>query len=226
MLLDAAGRDQYRAGVPCHDGYSSTGPFEAVQRGGGCQVAPQGVVVAVVGHDQGRLDHAGAGQVGEQVVDEGAPAHLDQRDTNIILECYRVGSWRALAGGYSVETVEQCVEETQAGSQRREPERRIDEVELRDSFAAVHSVGDPNPGHRVGCRRRVAVGSRAEAGRRLDTVRARQGQPSLWRSARVSRRETDNTGSGAADGGAAGAGELGVRAVAARDVDHPHLDGG
>ena len=62
-------------------------------------------------------------------------------DTNIILECYRVGSWRALAGGYSVETVEECVEETQAGSQRREPERRIDEVELRDSFAAVHSVG-------------------------------------------------------------------------------------
>ena len=48
---------------------------------GGCaggQVAPQGVVVAVVGHNQGRLDHAGAGQVGEQVVDEGAPTHLDQ----------------------------------------------------------------------------------------------------------------------------------------------------
>ena len=42
------------------------------QRGGGCQVAPQGVVVAVVGHDQGRLDHARAGQVGEQVVDEEA----------------------------------------------------------------------------------------------------------------------------------------------------------
>ena len=42
-------------------------------------MAPQGVVVAVVGHDQRRLDHAGAGQVGEQVVDEGATAHLDQR---------------------------------------------------------------------------------------------------------------------------------------------------
>ena len=45
----------------------------------GGQVAPQGVVVAVVGHDQGRLDHAGAAQVGEQVVDEEAPAHVDQR---------------------------------------------------------------------------------------------------------------------------------------------------
>ena len=43
------------------------------QRGGGCQVAPQGVVVAVVGHDQGRLDHARAGQSWRaEVVDEGA----------------------------------------------------------------------------------------------------------------------------------------------------------
>ena len=67
-------------------------------------------------------------------------------DTNIILESYRVGSWRALAGGYNVETVE--------GVRRRNA---------------------------------VAVGSRPEAGRRLDTLRARQGQPSLWRSARVSR---------------------------------------
>ena len=49
------------------------------RRSAGCQVAPQGVVVAVVGHDQGRLDHAGAGRVGEQVVDEEAPAHVDQR---------------------------------------------------------------------------------------------------------------------------------------------------
>ena len=35
-------------------------------------------------------------------------------DTNIILESYRVGSWRALAGGYNVETVEECVDETQS----------------------------------------------------------------------------------------------------------------
>ncbi len=27
-------------------------------------------------------------------------------DTNVILESYRVGSWRALTGGYGVETVE------------------------------------------------------------------------------------------------------------------------
>ena len=48
-------------------------------------------------------------------------------DTNVILEAHRAGVWRALAGGYPVETVEECVTETQTGYQRRSPERRIDE---------------------------------------------------------------------------------------------------
>jgi hypothetical protein len=61
-------------------------------------------------------------------------------DTNVILECWRVGSWRALAGGYAVETVEDCVTETQTGVQRRRPERRIDGAELRRSLAQVHEV--------------------------------------------------------------------------------------
>lgn len=52
-------------------------------------------------------------------------------DTNIIIESHRVRSWRALAGGYRLETVEECVAETQAGSQRRRPDQRIDEEELR-----------------------------------------------------------------------------------------------
>ena len=30
-------------------------------------------------------------------------------DTNVILESHRVESWRALAGGYRLETVEDCV---------------------------------------------------------------------------------------------------------------------
>jgi hypothetical protein len=61
-------------------------------------------------------------------------------DTNVILECWRVGSWRALAGGYAVETVEDCVTETQTGFQRRRPEQRIDAAELRPSLARVHEV--------------------------------------------------------------------------------------
>ena len=90
-------------------------------------------------------------------------------DTNIILESYRVGSWRALAGGYGVHTVEECVDETQAGSQRREPERRIDEVELRGSLAVVHSVGPKE---------------RAELAIRTQDIALDPGEASLWAHAR------------------------------------------
>ena len=55
-------------------------------------------------------------------------------DTNVILETHRVGAWRALAGGYRVETVEDCVTETQTGFQKRRPEQQIDERELRASL--------------------------------------------------------------------------------------------
>ena len=61
-------------------------------------------------------------------------------DTNVILECYRTASWRALAGAYRVETVQDCVMETQTGFQRRRDEQRIDENELRTSLAAIHEV--------------------------------------------------------------------------------------
>jgi len=63
-------------------------------------------------------------------------------DTNVILECHRVGSWRALIGGYLVETVDECVDETQAGAQRLRKEQDIDQDRLMDQLAAVHSVED------------------------------------------------------------------------------------
>jgi hypothetical protein len=63
-------------------------------------------------------------------------------DTNVIIECWRVGVWRALTGGYRVETVEDCVTETQTGYQRRRPEQQIDAVALRESLAEVHVVMD------------------------------------------------------------------------------------
>jgi hypothetical protein len=63
-------------------------------------------------------------------------------DTNVILEAFRVGSWRALSGGYCLETVEDCVTETQTGYQRRRAETQIDAVSLRKSLAAIHSVSD------------------------------------------------------------------------------------
>jgi hypothetical protein len=63
-------------------------------------------------------------------------------DTNVILECWRVGAWKALTGGYAVETVEECVIETQTGFQRRRAEQRIDQAALVASLQAVHKVTD------------------------------------------------------------------------------------
>lgn len=63
-------------------------------------------------------------------------------DTNVILESYRVGSWRALTGGYGVETVEECTIETQTGYQRRRPEQQIEIRALKESLKAIHAVTD------------------------------------------------------------------------------------
>ncbi len=63
-------------------------------------------------------------------------------DTNVILECHRTGSWRALANGYCLETTEDCVAETQAGKQNRERRTEVDETRLRQALGAVHSVSD------------------------------------------------------------------------------------
>ena len=63
-------------------------------------------------------------------------------DTNAILECFRVGSWRALSHGYSVETVGDCGTETQTGFKRRRAELQIDAAQLVASLKAVHPVED------------------------------------------------------------------------------------
>ncbi len=86
-------------------------------------------------------------------------------DTTVILECPRTGSWRALTGGYSVETVEDCVTETQTGFQRRRPERRIDILELRASLKTVHAV---------------EARQRAELGVRVPDIALDRGEASLW----------------------------------------------
>lgn len=63
-------------------------------------------------------------------------------DTNVIIEAHRTGAWAALAGAYGVETVEECVVETQTGYQRRPREQWIDVGDLEVSLAAVHKVAD------------------------------------------------------------------------------------
>jgi hypothetical protein len=73
------------------------------------------------------------------VVRHSSPVLLD---TNVILEAHRTSSWKALSGGYGIETVETCVIETQTGFQRRRMELQIDETELRARVVAVHKVAD------------------------------------------------------------------------------------
>lgn len=63
-------------------------------------------------------------------------------DTNVIIEAWRVDAWRALCGGYALETVEECVIETQTGYQNRRPEQQIGREPLLAGLKAVHKVSD------------------------------------------------------------------------------------
>ena len=100
-------------------------------------------------------------------------------DTNVILECWRVSAWQALASGYRVETVEDCVIETQTGFQRRRARQQIDKGRLLSSLAAVHFVGDRelaaaaarSAGLVAGHRRAFALGACTDTRRRLGVVR-------------------------------------------------------
>src|SRR5262245_56579089 len=63
-------------------------------------------------------------------------------DTNVVIEAWRVDAWRALCGGYALETVEECVIETQTGYQNRRPEQQIERKALLAGLKAVHKVSD------------------------------------------------------------------------------------
>ena len=86
-------------------------------------------------------------------------------DTNVIIESHRTSAWRALAGGYRVETVEDCVTETQTGFQLRREEQSIVASELRASLSAEH---------------RVSNAERAELAVRIQGIALDRGEESLW----------------------------------------------
>ena len=90
-------------------------------------------------------------------------------DTNVIIEAHRTQTWRALVGGYGVETVDDCVMETQTGFQRRRSEEAIDRDQLVESLANVHAVSDLD-------RAKLAV--------RVDGIALDLGEWSLWAHAR------------------------------------------
>lgn len=86
-------------------------------------------------------------------------------DANVIIESHRTGVWRALAGGYRLETVEDCVAETQTGFQLRREEQLIAVGELRASLLGEHAV---------------SVRQRAELAVRIDGIALDRGEESLW----------------------------------------------
>ena len=86
-------------------------------------------------------------------------------DTNVIIESYRTRIWNALVGGRRVETVEDCVTETQTGFQLRRQEQLIDVGVLRESLATVHSVDNRQ---------------RAELAVRNQGIALDKGEESLW----------------------------------------------
>ena len=86
-------------------------------------------------------------------------------DANVIIESHRIGAWRALAGGYRIETVEDCVAETQTGFQLRREEQAIALRDLRASLAGERSVDELE---------------RAELLIRIDEISLDRGEESLW----------------------------------------------
>jgi hypothetical protein len=96
-------------------------------------------------------------------------------DTNVIIECWRVNAWKALAGGYAVETVAECFIETQTGAQHRRPEEHIDPKLLGNTLRKVHPVDD---------RERAALLVREPAVAFLD-----EGERMLWAHA-IGRNDT------------------------------------
>lgn len=86
-------------------------------------------------------------------------------DTNVIIEAHRTGTWAALVGAYVVETVEDCVAETQTGYQSRSREQWIDVGDLKASLSAVHEVTDRE---------------RAELAVRVGGIALDRGEESLW----------------------------------------------
>src|SRR5947209_20444640 len=58
------------------------------------------------------------------------PTEKEYVDTNIIIECHRIGCWNALLGGRSLVTVHKVLEECATGGGRREGYVKIDTERL------------------------------------------------------------------------------------------------
>jgi hypothetical protein len=93
------------------------------------------------------------------------PGQVVLVDTNIIIECVRVGCWGALKAHFSVETVEKCCEEARTGELHRPGYVLVEEKALRERLKA----------HKVAPTEIAALVARDPDSRRLDA-----GELHLW----------------------------------------------
>jgi hypothetical protein len=61
-------------------------------------------------------------------------------DTNVIIEAWRVGRWKALAARHALETVGTVVMETHTGFQKRRERQQIDQAELKRTLRKIHEA--------------------------------------------------------------------------------------
>ncbi len=71
-----------------------------------------------------------------------APGPVYLFDTNAIIEAVRTGIWAAVAGGLSVETVEECQEECRRGDMLSSGYVAVEQADL-DRLRTVHVPSDP-----------------------------------------------------------------------------------
>ena len=87
-------------------------------------------------------------------------------DTNVIIATWRAGVWKALAGGWRLETVTEVFTESQTGFMNRPAEEQIDPGVLGADLAAVHAVSNAE---------RAALAVREPLAAHLD-----EGEKVLW----------------------------------------------
>lgn len=60
-------------------------------------------------------------------------------DANAIAACHEFACWRAIAGAFRLETVEECIKEFQTGGYALQSQEYVDERTLRGQFRHVHN---------------------------------------------------------------------------------------
>lgn len=86
-------------------------------------------------------------------------------DTNVVIEAWRVGGWKALAARHALETVGTILMETYTGFQKRRERQQIDQAELKRTLRAVHEATELE---------------RAELGVRVPDIHLDPGERDLW----------------------------------------------